>query len=100
MTKSLTDEFKVATCGNEKIYTPESLGFNRCRESELDGGNTPEDAARIFDAVMEGTATEAQKNVVIVNAAFAIRVICPEKPIEECIALARNHWKAARLGRL
>ena len=75
---SLTDEFKVATCGNEKIYTPESLGFNRCRESELDGGNTPEDAARIFDAVMEGTATEAQKNVVIVNAAFAIRVICPE----------------------
>ncbi len=74
----------------ENLHTPESLGFNRCRESELDGGNTPEDAARIFDAVMEGTATEAQKNVVIVNAAFAIRVIRPEKPIEECIALARR----------
>ena len=93
---SLTDEFKVATCGNEKIYTPESLGFNRCRESELDGGNTPEDAARIFDAVMEGTATEAQKNVVIVNAAFAIRVICPEKPIEECIALARESLESGK----
>lgn len=96
MTKSLTDEFKVATCGNEKIYTPESLGFNRCRESELDGGNTPEDATRIFDAVMEGTATEAQKNVVIVNAAFAIRVICPEKPIEECIALARESLESGK----
>ena len=93
---SLTDEFKVATCGNEKIYTPESLGFNRCRESELDGGNTPEDATRIFDAVMEGTATEAQKNVVIVNAAFAIRVICPEKPIEECIALARESLESGK----
>lgn len=87
---SLTDEFKVATCGNEKIYTPESLGFNRYGEADLDGGNTPEDAAKIFDAVMEGTATEAQKNVVVVNAAFAIQVICPDKPIEECIALARE----------
>lgn len=39
---------------------------------------------------MEGTATEAQKNVVVVNAAFSIQVICPDKPIEECIALARE----------
>lgn len=87
---SLTSEFKVATCGNEKIYTPESLGFCRCTEAELDGGATPEDAARIFDDVMAGKATEAQKNVVVVNAAFAIQVICPEKPIADCIALARE----------
>ena len=45
---------------------------------------------------MEGTATEAQKNVVIVNAAFAIRVICPEKPIEECIALARESLESGK----
>ena len=35
---SLTSEFKVATCGNEKIYTPESLGFSRYKEADLDGG--------------------------------------------------------------
>lgn len=87
---SLTDEFKVATCGNEKIYTPESLGFARYSESDLDGGQTVEDAARIFDNVMEGSATRAQKEVVIVNAAFAINVICPGKSLEECIALARE----------
>ena len=34
---SLTNEFKVATCGNEKIYTPESLGFSRYQDADLDG---------------------------------------------------------------
>lgn len=87
---SLTDEFKVATCGNEKIYTPESLGFARYTENDLDGGQTVKDAARIFDNVMDGTATQAQKDVVVVNAAFAIHVICPDKPLDECIALARQ----------
>lgn len=87
---SLTDEFKVATCGNEKIYTPESLGFARYTESDLDGGQTVKDAARIFDDVMDGTATQAQKDVVVANAAFAINVICPDKPLGECIALARE----------
>ena len=93
---SLTKEFKVATSESEKIYTPESLGFSRYTEMDLDGGNTPEDAARIFDNVLANTATEAQKDVVIVNAALAINVICPEKPIEECIALARESLESGR----
>lgn len=93
---SLTDEFKVATCGNEKIYTPEALGFARYNETDLDGGQTVEDAARIFDHVMEGKATPAQKEVVIVNAAFAIHVICPDKPLDECIALARESLDSGR----
>lgn len=93
---SLTKEFKVATSESEKIYTPESLGFSRYTEMDLDGGNTPEDAARIFDNVLANTAIEAQKDVVIVNAAFAINVICPEKPIEECIALARESLESGR----
>ena len=93
---SLTGEFKVATCGNEKIYTPESLGFSRYKEADLDGGQTPEEAAQIFDNIMNNTATEAQKNVVIINAAFAIHVICPEKAIEECIAMAKESLESGR----
>lgn len=93
---SLTSEFKVATCGNEKIYTPEHLGFERYTEAQLDGGDTPEAAARIFDNVMAGKATEAQKSVVVVNAAFAIQVICPQKSINECIALARESLNSGR----
>lgn len=87
---SLTADFKVVTATNEKLYTPEGLGFARCKEADLDGGSTPEDAARIFDRVLEGTATEAQTNCVIINAAFAIQVMCPDKLIDECIAIARE----------
>lgn len=93
---SLTSEFKVATPEKEKLYTPEMLGFKRCTEADLDGGTTPQDAARIFDAVLENTATEAQKNCVIANSAFAIQVICPEKKIETCIDEARESLESGK----
>jgi len=93
---SLTAEFKVAMPEKEKLYTPEMLGFKRCTEKDLDGGTTPEDAARIFDSVLHNTATEAQKNCVIINSAFAIQVICPNKKIEECIIEARESLEAGK----
>lgn len=93
---SLTDNFKVATGSNEKIYTPESLGFSRYKDADLDGGQTPEDAAKIFDNVMKNKATNAQKDVVVANAAFAIQVIRPEKSIEECISLAQESLESGR----
>ena len=87
---ALTTDFKVATRDNEKIYTPESLGFRRYSENDLYGGDTIREAATIFDNVLANKATEAQKNVVIVNAAFAIRTMRPEKSVEECICIARH----------
>ena len=80
----------------KKIYTPESLGFSRYRDIDLDGGQTAKEAAKIFDNIMNNTATEAQKNVVVVNSAFAIHVICPEKTIEECITLAKESLESGR----
>ncbi|OAV68167.1 anthranilate phosphoribosyltransferase [Bacteroidales bacterium Barb6XT] len=93
---SLTAEFKVAMSEKEKLYTLEMPGFPRCTDTDLDGGKTPEDAARIFDAVFANTATEAQKNCVIANSAFAIQVICPEKRIEACIAEARGSLESGK----
>ena len=93
---SLTADFKVAMPEKEKIYSPELLGFKRCQETDLDGGSTPEEAARIFDAVLENKATEAQRNCVVINSAFAIQVICPEKSIETCIAEAKESLDSGR----
>ena len=93
---SLTADFKVAMPEKEKLYTPEMLGFKRCTEADLDGGETPEEAARIFDAVLGNRATEAQKSCVIANSAFAIQVICPEKKIETCIAEARESLESGK----
>lgn len=86
---SLTSDFKVSMPDKEKLYTPEMLGFSRVTEKELDGGETVAEAARIFDNVLNNRATDAQKNCVIANSAFAIQVICPDKKIGECLEEAR-----------
>jgi anthranilate phosphoribosyltransferase len=93
---SLTSDFKVSMPEMEKLYTPEMLGFPRCKEADLDGGETPEHAARIFDNVLKNTAPKAQANCVVINAAFAIQVICPEKKIDACIAEARESLESGR----
>ena len=93
---SLTDEFKVMTRNYERIYRPQALGFSAVRPEELSGGICKEDAARIFDNVLNNRAEAAQTQCVIVNAAFAIQVIEPEKEIEECIAIARESLESGR----
>ncbi len=93
---SLTDEFKVMTRHYERIYHPATLGFRPAQAEELSGGHTKEDAARIFDNVLQNRATPAQTQCVTVNAAFAIQVMEPQKDIEECIAIARESLESGR----
>jgi anthranilate phosphoribosyltransferase len=85
---SLTDTFKMVNAREERIYEPETLGFKRARPEELFGGDTPAEAAMIFDRVLDNTATEAQKNAVIVNAAAAIQTIEPHRDFDTCVAIA------------
>ena len=87
---SLTDDFKIALPEREKIYTPTMVNMKRCTASDLFGGETPKEAANIFKAVMERTATEPQMNCVIINAAFAIQVLCAEKKLSDCIQEATD----------
>ena len=88
---SLTSDFKVTTNDYERIFRPQDLGFACAKPEELVGGATEEEAAEIFDAVLENRALEAQKNIVLANAAFGIQVLeRGEKSIEECIAIARE----------
>lgn len=88
---SLTSDFKVTTNDYERVFKPADLGFDIARPEELVGGATEEEAAQIFDAVLQGTAFLAQKNIVMANAAFAIQVLEKgKKSIEECIDIARE----------
>lgn len=84
-----TSNFKVQTRDSEIIKSPEDLGFKRIMPEEIYGGNTPEEAKKIFDNVLNGSATDSQRNVVIVNAAYGIQLIT-DKPIDECIDMARE----------
>lgn len=93
---SLTDDFKYFSSKGEQIVTPESLGFARCTEADLYGGETVEEAARIFDRVLSGEATEAQTNTVIANAAYAIQTFDRTKPLAKCIDAARNSIQSGK----
>ena len=93
---SLTDEFKVMTNLYETIHRPSELVFSLVKQEELHGGNTPQEAARIFDNVLQGEATKAQTDCVLINASFAIQVMEPAKSIEECVAIARESLNSGR----
>lgn len=93
---SLTDEFKVMTNRYETIYRPDDLGFSLAPQEELSGGSTPQEAARIFDSVLQNRATRAQTECVLINASFAIQAREPGKPIEACVALARESLESGR----
>jgi len=88
---SLTGPFKVQTRQMERVFQPADLGFSPAKPEELVGGATEQEAKEIFDAVLENRALPAQKNIVMANAAFAIHVLeRGQKPIEECIDIARQ----------
>ncbi|MEL6657944.1 MAG: anthranilate phosphoribosyltransferase [Bacteroidota bacterium] len=87
---SLTGEAKVRSSRGEYILTPASFGLPTLRERDLYGGETAEDAKAIFLAVLNDTATEAQKAVVCANAGLAIKTLCPNKTLFECVMEARD----------
>lgn len=88
---SLTGDFKVATNNYERVFSPADLGFVPATPKELVGGANEDEAAEIFDAVLENRALPAQKNVVLANAAFGIQVMEKgQKSIEECVEIARE----------
>ena len=94
---SLTGDFKVATNNYERVFSPADLGFVPATPEELVGGANEDEAAEIFDAVLENRALPAQKNVVLANAAFGIQVMEKgKKSIEECVEIARESIDSGR----
>ena len=93
---SLTGDFKVISNHGEHLYHPEDLGIDRIKESDIYGGKTIKEAVAIFNNVLSGTATTAQTNVVMLNAAFAIQLMEENKTIEECIDIARESIQAKK----
>ena len=80
----------------ERIYRPEEMGIPSLQPQELFGGNTPQEAARIFDDILHNRATCPQKDCVLYNAAFAIQVLEPTKLIDECTAIARESLESGK----
>lgn len=69
---SLTNDTKVITNKGEQVWTPQQLGKRSVQASDIYGGNTVDEAARIFKTIITGKGSWAQNAVVLANAAMAL----------------------------
>lgn len=93
---SLTCDFKTFSEGGEHIHSISQLGFEKIEPEKIGGGSTVKESADIFMAVLEGDGTTEQNNVVICNAAVAIRTIKPECPFSDCFYEAEESLQSRR----
>lgn len=69
---SLTNDTKVITNKGESVKTPEQLGKRMVSAQDITGGNSVEEAAKIFVKIIRGEGSWAQNAVVLANAAMAL----------------------------
>ena len=91
---SLTGDFKLLTQKGESVLSPKDINQPTLNEQELFGGNSIEDAAAIFQRVLEGQGTKAQNAAVIANAGMALYAANPDRSIEEGQSLAEESLKS------
>lgn len=75
---SLTADLRCVNNRGEHYYTRQEISPFEINEEDLHGGNTVEEAARVFVNVLHGRGTPAQNEVVVANSALAIQTYCPE----------------------
>ncbi len=87
---SLTSGFKLFTKSGEEIINPEDIGRRRILQSDIYGGNSVKDAAKIFNTILDGKGTEVQNDVVLTNAAFALKIVDKSKSFETAFEEAKD----------
>ena len=96
---SLTSDTKIMTRYGDVLLSPEMMGMKTLKQSDLFVGESIKDAADIFMAVLENRSTSAQKDVVTINAALAIRTICHVKSVADCVVEAKESLESGQIGR-
>jgi anthranilate phosphoribosyltransferase len=81
---SLTGDTKVITNEGEKILTAETLGKRMVNAEDIYGGNTVEEAAKIFLRILKGEGSWAQNAVVFANSAMALQCTGKYKTYGDC----------------
>ena len=93
---SLTGDFKLCTNEKEQMLSPKDLGKPQYQQADLYGGETAEEAAKIFLNVLKNQAPQAQIDVVSANAALAIHCLKPQQSLQDCITEAQESIKSGK----
>jgi anthranilate phosphoribosyltransferase len=87
---SLTGDFRCICNDSDEILSPGDLNLKGATHDDLFGGNTIEEAADIFNEIINGNGSEVQNNVVISNAAMGLKCFYEDKSLEECLHIAKE----------
>ncbi|GEM65666.1 anthranilate phosphoribosyltransferase [Sphingobacterium faecium NBRC 15299] len=93
---SLTGDFKVITNSGEQYYSIPQLGFDIVPPASLASGETINEAADTFLTIISNKGNDIQNNVVLTNAAFAIKTFDPEKTFADCFYEAEESLQSGR----
>ena len=93
---SLTGPCKVISRGGESLVHPADMKLNTYQAEDLFGGDSVAAAAKIFEQVLKNEGTEAQKEVVIANAAMAIYTASDKLSLEDSVGKARESLESGK----
>jgi anthranilate phosphoribosyltransferase len=93
---SLTGDTKVITNKGEQIVSAETLGKRMVSARDIYGGNSVEEAAKIFLNILKGQGTWSQNAVVLANAAMALQCTGKYNSYEDCYQLAVESLESGR----
>jgi anthranilate phosphoribosyltransferase len=92
---SLTNEFKLINNKSEQILDYSYFDLKKLKQNQIEGGSDIVSSAKIFMDVLNDNCTEAQKNVILANAALAIKTIS-SKNITECLSIAKESLESKK----
>ncbi len=92
---SLTGDFKMISNQEERLLSPQDVGFSSLRQESLYGGDTVEKAAQIFTNVLGQEGTDAQNATVLSNAGIAIAVV-RQISLHEGVAQAKESLESGK----
>ncbi|WP_341835039.1 anthranilate phosphoribosyltransferase [Chitinophaga pollutisoli] len=85
---SLTGDTRIITNKGEQDWTPEALGKRKVAASDIYGGNSTEEAAKLFVKILKGEGSWAQHSVVMANAAMGLYCLEKYPTYDECFQAA------------
>ena len=87
---SLTSSVRVVRRESDQLKNPKDMGFKNVTASDIYGGETVADAAKIFVSVLNNEGTVAQRSVVLANSAMALQASGLAESYEDCLAYAKR----------
>ncbi len=93
---SLTGGVKMISNHHEQVVQPADMHLPTLTAQSLHGGDTVEEAARIFMNVLNSEGTPAQQAAVIANAGMALHAAQPALSLPDAVGTARESLESGK----